>query len=86
MNDEDLKTSWDETRMLTAIADVEDRTLRGQRMLSQRIERLEKNRGSHDFGDITETVASLATSLLIAYGIVVVVRTVLACVQQQQQL
>lgn len=82
--DNELQTGWDETKVLSAIADVEDRAIRGQRMLSQRLERLEKNRHS-DFSEISEQVASLATSLLIGYAIFVVMRSVLTCVQQPSQ-
>lgn len=84
MNSDELKTGWDETKVLTAIADVEDRLSRGQRMLSQRIERMERSKHS-EFGDITDQVTGLATSILVGYGIFLLVRAILACVQQQQQ-
>lgn len=75
---------WTEDKLLTAMADVEDRLLRGQRMLSQRVERIERSKHS-DFSEIGDQVTSLATSLLIGYAIFVVMRAVLTCVQQPQQ-
>lgn len=85
MSGEDLKTGWDETKVLTAIADVEDRLSRGQRMLSKRVERIERSRSSMDFSEIGDQVASLATSLLIGYVIFAVMRAVIGCVQQPSQ-
>lgn len=83
MTDE-LKTGWDETKVLTAIADVEDRLARGQRMLSQRIERIERSKHS-DFSEIGDQVTSIATSILVGYGIFLLMRAIIACVHQQQQ-
>ena len=81
---EDLKTGWSEDRVLTAIADVEDRLSRGQRMLSQRVERIERSKHS-DFSEIGDQVTSLATSILVGYGIFLLMRAIVACVQPQQQ-
>jgi hypothetical protein len=83
MNGEEL-SGWTEDKVLAAIADVEDRSLRAQRMLSHRVERLERTRGGSDFSEIGEQVTGIVTSVLVAYGLYLLLRAI-ACVGQQQQ-
>jgi hypothetical protein len=80
---EDIRVSWTPDQVLSAMADLEDRTLRSSRMLSRRIERLEKSRGGSDFSEIGEQVTGIVTSVLIAYGLYLVLRA-FACAGQQQ--
>ena len=82
--DQEQETRWTEDRILTAIADVEDRSMRSSRMLSKRLDRLERSRHS-EFSELGDQVMSLATGLLMAYGVYLLVRAIVACVQPQQQ-
>lgn len=85
--DETQSTGWSEDRLLTAIADVEARSLREYKMLSSRIDRLEKQRGGSlgELDDISSQIGDLARTLLIGYGVFVLIRFFMVWAQQRQQ-
>ena len=85
--DRDIEApAWDVDRVLSAIADVEERSKRAERMLSQRIDRLEKQRGgSLGIDEMTSEVGELVKTIVIGYGIFLLIRALMLWVQQRQQ-
>ena len=79
--------TWDVDRVLSAIADVEERAKRAERMLSQRIDRLEKRGGGSlgELDDLGSHVAAFARALLIGYGIAIALRALSLWIAQRQQ-
>ena len=86
-NENEQSTCWSEDRMLAAIADVEDRSRRAEKMLSDRIGRLERKHrgGSGELEDFYQVGGDLARALLVGYGVFLLMRALMYYMQSRQQ-